>query len=92
MRGRRGANRGEGTAWLVADRSSESVRCYWYAGASGGQLVEQADAESASAAVAWGLVRTPRVRIRTRGAETQWAGTEARPETFTTSWSDPLAV
>ena len=70
MRNRRTANRGEGTAWLVADRSNESVRCYWYAGASGGQLVEEADALSASAAVAWGLIRTPRVRIRTRDGET----------------------
>jgi hypothetical protein len=89
MRKHNGARLGEGTAWLVADRLSDHVHCYWYAGVSGGQLIEHADADSARDAVAWGLERTPRVRIRTREGETQWAGTEARPEMFATSWSDP---
>lgn len=86
MRKQRDQKRGEGTAWLITDRSSSNVDCYWYSGASGGQLVEQASAASEIDAVAWGRVRTPRVRIRTRDGETQWAGTEPRPETFAASW------
>jgi hypothetical protein len=79
--------RGEGTAWLSADRLTEGFHCHWYAGESGGQLVEQADAATAVDAVAWGLLRTPRVRIRTRDGETQWAGTAPRPSTFAASWA-----
>jgi hypothetical protein len=84
---RRETKPGEGTAWLIADRLSEIVHCYWYAGASGGQLVEHSSAANAAAAVAWGRDRTPRVRIRTRDGETQWAGTAPRPDTFTATWS-----
>jgi hypothetical protein len=86
MRKRHAARPGEGTAWLIADRLSDSVQCYWYAGVSGGQLVEQDFAANATEAVAWGRLRTPRVRIRTRDGETQWAGTEPRPSTYAASW------
>jgi hypothetical protein len=89
MRKRRDARPGEGTAWLIADRNSDTVLCYWYAGVSGGQLVEQASAANANDAVAWGRHRTPSVRIRTREGETQWAGTGPRPETYAVSWNGP---
>jgi hypothetical protein len=93
MKKRQERRRGEGIAWLVADRMSESVDCYWYAGASGGQLVEQASADTAVDAVAWGRLRTPRVRIRTRDGQTQWAGTAPRPETYAVTWqSDPVTA
>jgi hypothetical protein len=91
MRKRHATRRGEGTVWLVADRLSNIVHCYWYAGASGGQLVEQASAASAGDAVTWGRDRTPRVRIRTREGETEWAGTAPRPDTFAASWSSDSA-
>jgi cytidine deaminase len=87
MRTQRGARRGDGTAWLVADRSSDRFDCYWYTGTNDGELVEQAGAATADDAVAWGRVRTPRVRIRTRAGQTQWAGTDPRPATFAVSWN-----
>jgi hypothetical protein len=86
MRKRREGRIGEGTAWLITDRASSNVDCYWYSGVSGGQLVEQSSAASEVDAVAWGRVRTPRVRIRTQAGETQWAGTEPRPDTYAASW------
>lgn len=87
MRERHATRPGEGTAWLIAERSSDNFHCYWYTGRNDGQLVEQAGAATANDAVAWGQVRTPRVRIRTRDGQTQWAGTEPRPATFAVSWS-----
>jgi hypothetical protein len=86
MSKRREARRGEGTAWLVADRLTDDFYCYWYTGTNDGQLVEQAGPWSANDAVAWGRDRSPRVRIRTRDGQTEWAGTAPRPATFTASW------
>jgi len=83
----RTARRGEGTAWLVADRLTDKFYCYWYTGTNDGQLVEQDGAMNADAAVAWGRERSPRVRIRTRDGKTEWAGTEPRPATFAASWN-----
>ncbi|HSS10516.1 MAG TPA: hypothetical protein VLL25_11560 [Acidimicrobiales bacterium] len=80
---------GEGTAWLVADPDQGDYLCYWYAGPSDGLLVGQARAATATEAVAWGRLRTPRVRIRTTDACAYWAGTAPRPEGFSNSWSDP---
>jgi hypothetical protein len=88
MRTRRGERRGQGTAWLVADRSNGHFNCYWYTGTNDGQLIERADAATTEDAVAWGRARSPRVRIRTRDGEAQWAGTETRPETFAVGWND----
>ena len=79
------ARRGRGTAWLVSDGSNDGYLCYWYAGAYGGHLVEQARAVDAPEAVAWGLTRTPRVRIRTADGPA-WAGSAPRPEAFTHTW------
>jgi hypothetical protein len=89
MRKVRGARQGDGTVWLVADRMSDNFRCYWYAGNNDGELVEQAGAATANDAVAWGRDRTPRVRIRTRAGQTEWAGTAPRPDTFAVSWERP---
>ena len=83
---------GEGTAWLVADRVHGDYLCYWYAGTNDGHLVEQARAATPAEAVAWGRLRTPRVRIRTGEARTYWAGTGPRPATFAATWTDPVAV
>jgi hypothetical protein len=83
---------GEGTAWLVADLGQGDYLCYWYAGPSDGLLVGQARAATASEAVAWGRLRTPRVRIRTTDACSYWAGTAPRPEGFSNSWFEPDAM
>jgi cytidine deaminase len=85
------SRRGDGTAWLVVDRRTGDYDCSWYAGADDGWLVEQARVASASDAVAWGLLRTPRVRIRTADARTFWAGTAPRPEGFSETWTAPPA-
>src|SRR5687767_14779449 len=80
---------GDGTAWLVVDRAKSDYSCSWYAGTHDGRLVEHARVATASQAVAWGLSRTPRVRIRTADACTYWAGTAPRPEGFSHTWADP---
>ena len=73
---------------LVADRSNDAFQCYWYTGPHDIQLMEHASAATARDAVTWGRARTPRVRIRTRDARSQWAGIEPRPATFTVDWDD----
>ena len=88
MSQRRRARAGDGTAWLVVDRLSGDYFCYWYASPNDGQLVEHARVASASVAVAWGRLRTTRVRIRTAEGCTSWAGTAPRPEGFTHTWTD----
>ena len=80
--------RGDGSAWLVADRLTDKFDCYWYTGANDIQLVEQTSASIASEAVTWGRAHTPRVRIRTRDGQSQWAGSGVRPDTFTVTWDD----
>lgn len=82
----RRARRGRGTAWLVSDGSDSGYLCYWYAGAHDDHLVEQTRAADAQEAVAWGLTRTPRVRIRTTDGYPSWAGSAPRPEMFTRTW------
>jgi hypothetical protein len=82
-------HRGDGTAWLVIDRSRGDYLCYWYAGTGDDRLLEQARAADASAAVAWGRLRTPRVRIRAGDSCTYWAGTAPRPEAFIRTWPEP---
>ena len=91
MRRHRRLRHGDGTAWLVVDRSNGDYLCYWYAGGNDDRLVEQARVASASDAVAWGALRTSRVRIRTADACTYWAGTGPRPEGFTRTWTDTSA-
>jgi hypothetical protein len=95
--------RGDGTAWLSADHARGDYVCYWYAGPNDGVVVEHERAANATDAVAWGLARTTRVRLRSTDAHTYWAGTAARPEGFTRTWNadapegapaliEPLAV
>ena len=84
------ARTGDGTAWLVADRlGAAGFHCYWYAGIAGDRMVEHAHIEGASEAVAWGRMRTPRVRIRTTDAPTSWAGTAPRPAGIFNTWIGP---
>ncbi len=92
MRRHQAPTPGDGTAWLVADLELGDYLCYWYAGPSDGQLVAQARAATAAEAVAWGRLRTTRVRIRTPDARSYWAGTAPRPEGFTSTWSDPAVT
>jgi hypothetical protein len=86
---------GDGTAWLVVGRPSGDYLCYWYTGTNDGHLVEHKRVATAADAVAWGRLRTSRVRIRTPDARTYWAGTAPRPATFTSTWkegSSPLPL
>ena len=77
---------GNGTAWLVADLARGDYVCHWYTGPNDERLVEQARATTAADAVAWGRVRSTRVRIRTADAATYWAGTAPKPAGFRDSW------
>src|SRR5436190_19779954 len=79
---------GEGTAWLVSDRRHGAYQCYWYTGSNDGRLREHASVTTAADAVAWGRLRTRRVRIRTDDARTLWAGTAPRPTAFAATWTD----
>jgi hypothetical protein len=88
MRRHRQPRPGQGTAWLVVDRSKGDYLCYWYTGTGDAQLVDHARAASADEAVAWGLERTPRVRIRTAEDRTCWVGTAPAPEGFTRARSE----
>jgi hypothetical protein len=92
MRRHRTPRYGDGTVWLSADRARGDFSCAWYVGRSGDRLAEQARAGTAVDAVAWGRVRTTRVRIRTVDARSYWAGTAPRPAGFTDSWSDESAT
>ena len=83
---------GDGTAWLVADRLKGDYLCYWYVGTGDRHLVESARVAGAPAAVAWGRLRTSRVRILTADGCSQWAGTANRPAGFTTTWTDSDAT
>jgi cytidine deaminase len=85
---RRRARTGDGTAWLVVDQVNGEYLCYWYAGPSGSELMEHARVANASDAVAWGRLRTSRVRIRTPDNSTSWAGTAPRPQGFNHTWAD----
>jgi hypothetical protein len=89
MSARRTARHGDGTVWLVADRLIGDYLCYWYAGTNDGHLVDCTRLATASDAVAWGRLRTSRVRIRTADACTRWAGTAPRPAGFNHTWTDP---
>ena len=80
--------RGEGTAWLSADRLRDDYVCLWYGGPHDGRLLEQARAPTEAAAVAWGTHRTTRVRIRTEEGRTYWAGIGPRPEGFSHTWQE----
>ena len=91
MRPRRSPRHGDGTAWLVVDRCNGDYLCYWYAGVDDAHLVERARARTRADALAWGRRRTSRVRIRTAESLTYWAGTGARPQGFTRTWTDPVA-
>ena len=83
---------GDGTAWLVSDRLEPAgFHCYWYTGRAGDHLVEHAHVGDATEAVAWGRIRTPRVRIRTADARTSWAGSAPRPAGIAHSWIEPDA-
>ena len=81
-----GPRRGEGTAWLVADRARGDFACYWYVGRAGDHLGEQARAATAEDAVEWGRARTTSVRIRTLDGHSQWAGSAPRPEGQSGTW------
>jgi hypothetical protein len=84
----RRSRRGGGTAWLVFDGSTGGYLCYWYAGTNDDHLLEQARAKDAPDAVAWGRLRTSRVRIRAVDRCTYWAGSAPRPDAFTRTWLD----
>ncbi len=86
MRGRREPQHGDGTVWLVADRAKGDYLCYWYTGPNDDRLIERGREPTASTAVAWGRVRSSRVRIRRSDARTYWAGTAPRPDGFTLDW------
>jgi cytidine deaminase len=88
MTPRRRARSGDGTAWLVVDSVNGDYLCYWYAGPGGGELMEHVRVANASDAVAWGRLRTSRVRIRTPDKCTSWAGTAPRPPGFNHTWVD----
>lgn len=92
MKQQRRAEPGEGSVWLVLDRSTGGYVCYWYAGANEGRMVEQARAASAADAVAWGRERSPRVRIRTDDARSSWAGAGPTPDGYELTWSAPVAA
>jgi hypothetical protein len=92
MRRHPGKRHGEGTAWLVADRGHDDYLCYWFVGTNDGHLLERARVPFAGDAVAWGRLRTARVRIRTHAARTYWAGTGPRPAGFAASWVDTGAT
>ena len=82
----RTAREGDGTAWLVADRAHGDFLCYWFVGPSDQRVAEQARAASADEAVAWGRLRTTRVRIRTDDGCSYWAGSAPQPEGFRHTW------
>jgi cytidine deaminase len=86
---RRRTRTGDGTAWLVVDSVNGEYMCYWYAGPGDGQLMERARVADASDAVAWGRLRTSRVRIRTPDHCTSWAGTAPTPQGFNHTWVAP---
>jgi len=88
MSRRRHPRHGDGTAWLVADRLAGDFLCYWYAGPNDAYLAEHARAVTAVDAVAWGRLRTARVRIRTADAHTYWAGSAPRPDGFRSTWTE----
>ena len=92
MRRHRAPRYGDGTAWLAADRARGDFSCGWYVGPGGDRLAERGRAGTAVEAVAWGRVRTTRVRIRTGDACSYWAGTAPRPDGFTDTWSDESAT
>jgi hypothetical protein len=81
---------GDGTAWLVVDRQLGDYGCSWYAGANDDHLVEHGRAATAAEAVAWGRLRTTRVRIRAADSCTYWAGSAPRPAGFTHTWTDAI--
>jgi len=83
----RSSRHGDGTAWLVADLAHGDFVCHWYTGPNDERLVEQARAATEADAVAWGRLRSTRVRIRTAGASTSWAGTAPKPAGFRDTWS-----
>jgi hypothetical protein len=80
---------GDGTAWFVADRLTRDYLCYWYVGRGDGHLVESERVATAAAAVTWGRLRTPRVRIRNADGQSQWAGSAKRSEELADAWADP---
>jgi hypothetical protein len=84
----RTARRGEGTAWLVADGSNDDFLCYWYFGAGGGRLADQARVTSERGAVAWGRERSTRVRLRSTNGRTYWAGSDDKPDAIAHIWQD----
>ena len=86
MSGHRPPRHGEGTAWLVADRPGHDFLCYWYVGSREDRLAERARVADAAAAVAWGGVRTSRVRLRADDGRTYWAGTAPRPKGIGDTW------
>lgn len=80
---------GQGQAWLVADTTAPGFRCYWFGSGADATLWERGRTASAREAVAWGLSRTGRVRIRATDGTTAWAGTATRPAGVGPTWSDP---
>ena len=88
MRHHREARHGDGTAWLVADDAQNDYLCYWYVGRADDRLAEQARVATTADALAWGRLRSPRVRIRPTGTRTYWAGTGARPAGFSHTWGE----
>jgi hypothetical protein len=79
---------GDGGASLVAAGLNDDFYCYWYAGPNSDRLAERARVASVSEALAWGRLRTARVRIMTSRGRTYWAGSAATPEGFNRTWRD----
>ena len=92
MRRHRAPRHGDGTAWLVADRARGDFSCGWYVGPTGDRLAERGRAGTAAEAVAWGRVRTTRVRIRTGDGRRTGPAQHPRPDGFTQPWSDESAT
>jgi hypothetical protein len=92
VRRHRAPRHGDGTAWLVANRARGDFSCCWFVGPGGDRVADRARAVTAAEAVAWGRVRSSRVRIRTGDGCSYWAGTAPRPDGFTETWFDESAT
>jgi hypothetical protein len=79
----------DGTVWLVFDAGDELYRyqCYWFGGPSGDRVLEHDRVATDVQAVAWGMDRATRIRIRLPDHQTYWAGSAPNPGGFAGTWS-----
>ncbi|MHB8505225.1 MAG: hypothetical protein ACYDEN_05825, partial [Acidimicrobiales bacterium] len=66
-------------------------QCYWFGGRGEGHVLEHARVPTDVEAVAWGLARTPSVRIRLPDHRTYWAGSAPNPGGFFGTWAPTQA-